>query len=279
MLAATRDADAVLVQFAQVPASVIEGLARCKVIVRYGIGYDNVDIATAKRRGIPVCNVPDYGVQEVADHAVSMALALGRQLPALDRHVRSGQFTMGPITPMPAFREMAFITLGFGRIARAVLQRAKGFGFKLAAYDPLVPAAAFEEAGVEKLNLDEAFSRADVLSLHSPLTDATRHVVNEVRLRQMRPTAILVNSARGALVDTVALAAALRQRTIAYAALDVFEAEPLPGDHPLRQCDNLILTPHMAWYSEASLPRLQTLAAEEVVRALRGEPLNNQLNA
>lgn len=275
---ATRDADALLVQWAPVPAGVISALTRCKVIVRYGIGYDNVDTAAARARGIPVANVPDYGVHEVAEHAVAMALSLVRQLPQIDARTRAGTWKIIPDSPMPSLREMTFATAGFGRIARAAHTMMQGFGCRRIASDPFVNAEAMLGEGVEKVELDELFARADILSLHLPLTNDTRHLVNASRLVSMKHTAIVVNTARGPLVDTVALAKALRNGTIAGAGIDVFESEPLPGDHLLRSAPGALLTSHIAWYSESSIPRLQQLAAEEVVRGLRGEPLKNQVN-
>ena len=280
VIAAAADADALLVQWAPITAEVIAALRRCRLIVRYGIGVDGVDLAAAKAKGIAVCNVPDYGVDEVADHAIALALALARQLPMIDRRVRQdpAAWTNLPPRPMPALREMTFATAGFGRIGRAVLRRAKAFGFRLAAWDPYVGDEDFGAAGVARLSEDELFQQADVLSLHIPLMAQTRHFVRARRLGQMKPTAVLVNTARGGLVDTFALADALRVGVIAAAGLDVFEPEPLPADHPIRGCENALLTSHVAWYSDSSVPRLQRLAAEEIARGLRGEPLRCQVN-
>ncbi|QYM78686.1 C-terminal binding protein [Horticoccus luteus] len=278
VIAAARDADALLVQWAPINAAVIAALTRCKVIVRYGIGVDNVDLAAAKARGIPVCNVPDYGVHEVAEHAVSLALALARQLPQIDRRFRAGTWKITPDKPMPSLRTSTFATAGFGRIARTAHGMMRAFGCKLIAYDPFVSTEAMAAEGVEKVELDQLFARADILSLHSPLTPETKHLVNARTLAQMKKTAIVVNTARGPLVDTVALAAALTDGTIGAAGLDVFEKEPLEADHPLRNAPNLLITSHLAWYSESSIPRLQQLAGEEVVRGLKGEPLKNVVN-
>jgi D-3-phosphoglycerate dehydrogenase len=278
VIAAARDADALLVQWSPVSAAVIAALTRCKVIVRYGIGYDNVDTAAAKARGIPVCNVPDYGVSEVAEHAVALALAMARQLPQIDSRVRSGTWKIVPDRPMRPVREMTFATAGFGRIARAAHAMMAGFGCMRIACDPFVGAEAMKAAGVEKVDAGGLFARADILSLHLPLTAETRHFANAAGLATMKKTAILVNTARGPLVDTVALAQALHDGTIAAAGLDVFESEPLPSDHPIRTAPRALLTSHVAWYSESSIPRLQRLAAEEVVRALHGEPLRNRVN-
>ncbi len=271
VIAAAAAADALLVQYAPITAGVIQRLARCRTIVRYGIGVDNIDLVAARGRGIAVANVPDYGVEEVADHTLALALAVSRQLVGMDAGVRGGSWTPALDRPLPALRGLTFVTAGGGRIARAVLERARPFGFRLAVFgrsDPELP-------GIRRLTLDELFRQADILSLHLPLTPETRHLVNATRLAQMKPTAILLNTARGGLIDTVALAEALQAGTIAGAGLDVFEDEPLPADHPLRHCARVLMTPHAAWFSEASLPRLQGLAAEEIVRGLRGEPLRN----
>lgn len=278
VIAATRGADALLVQWAPITAEVIRTLERCKIIVRLGIGYDNVDLNAAREKGIAVCNIPDYCIDEVADHTISMALSLARQLESTNRRVRAGDWKIIPPTKMPAFRTMTFATVGFGRIARAVHQRARAFGFKLAAYDKFVSSEAMAQEGVSFLNLDELFKQADVLALHCQLTDETKHLVNTARLKQMKSSAIFVNTARGALIDTNALATALNAGTVAAAGLDVFEIEPLPETHPLRSCENVLLTSHTAWYSESSVPELQKKAAEELVRGLLGKPLQNQVN-
>lgn len=279
LAAACADADALLVQWAPITAEVIAALRHCKVIVRYGIGVDNVDLKAAGARGIPVCNVPDYCIDEVADHALSLALSLARQVPQTDAAVRGGTWKILPPSPFPSFRSTTFATAGFGRIARAVLERARPFGFKLAAYDPFVPASAFAAAGVRPLDLDALWGEAGILSLHLPLTPDTRHLVGASSLARMRRDAIVVNTARGGLIDTVALAGALDGKRIAGAGLDVFETEPLEPDHPLRRAPNVILTSHTAWYSGGSVPELQRKSAEAIVRALRGEPLSHVVNA
>ncbi|HEY4299961.1 MAG TPA: C-terminal binding protein [Candidatus Didemnitutus sp.] len=279
VIAAAVDATALLVQWAPITERVLRTLQACRVVVRYGIGVDNIDLAAARRLGVPVANVPDYCIDEVADHTFALALALGRQLVATDRRLRGGEWKITPPAPMPAFREMNFVTLGLGRIGRAVLARARTFGFAPLAYDPNLPDSVFADAGVRRVTLEEGLACADVLSLHLPLTAGTRHLLSAERLSAMRPTAILVNTSRGGLVDTIALAAALQAGNLAGAGLDVFEEEPLAPAHPLRACGNAVLTSHTAWYSEASVRTLQRLAAEEVARALRGEPLKNPLGS
>jgi len=281
VIAAAGDAapSALLVQWAPINGEVIAALpASVRAIVRYGIGVDNVDLAAARARGIAVCNVPDYCIDEVADHTLALALTCTRQLPQTHARILGGEWKITPPAPMAALRNRTFATAGFGRIARAVLARAKAFGFKLAAFDPFVPPEAFLAAGATGITADELFAQADVLSLHLPLTADTRHFVNAARFAQMRRTAILVNTSRGALVDTPALAHALSAGALAGAGLDVFETEPLEPAHPLRTAPNCLLTSHIAWYSDQSVPRLQGLAAEEAVRAVRGEALRNPVH-
>lgn len=277
VIAAAEGCDALLVQWAPVRAAAAEALSQCKLVVRYGIGVDNLDIPALKAHGKAVANVPDYCIDEVADHALALALALARQLPQTHARTLSGEWKITPPAAMPAFRKMTFATVGYGRIARAILERARPFGFELAAYDPFVHEDAMGESGVRKVSLDEAFAQGDILSLHSPLTPETKHLVNAERLKAMKPTSILVNTARGPLIDTAALAEALAAGTIAGAGIDVYEKEPLEAEHPLRQAPNTILTSHTAWYSEESVPELQRCAAEEVVRGLTGQALRNPL--
>jgi len=278
LIAFCRDADALLVQWAVIDRSLIAALDRCKVIVRYGIGVDSVDLQAAGERRIPVCNVPDYCIDEVADHALALALSLGRQIPQTDAVVRQGAWKITPPTPFGAFRDTLFATAGFGRIARAVLARAKAFGFRLGAYDPFVDAAAFAAAGVRRLEAAELLREAGILSLHLPLVEQTKHFLNRDSLATMRKDAIIVNTARGGLIDTHALAEALTQRTLGGAGLDVFETEPLPADHPIRQSPNVLLTSHTAWYSGGSVPELQRRSAEAVLQGLRGGTLANVVN-
>jgi D-3-phosphoglycerate dehydrogenase len=269
----------VLLAMAPFTASVADRLENCRIVVRLGIGVDGVDLDAAAERGIAVCNVPDYGINEVADHAVSLALSLGRQLKAIDRAVTDGIWENVPPRPMPAFREQTFATLGFGRIAQAVLHRAAAFGFHTGACDPYLPVEAFRDAGVERLSINEVFERSDFLSLHCPLTSQTQRLVNASNLGRMKPTAVLVNTARGGIVDSAALLAALDSGGIAGAGLDVFEDEPLPRNHPFISRSNVVLTSHVAWYSELSVPTLLRKALQEVARQIRGEPLLNRLNS
>jgi D-3-phosphoglycerate dehydrogenase len=278
VIALCAEADVVITQWAPISAEVIAGLNNCNGLVRYGIGVDNIDLKAAAAAGIPVANVPDYCIDEVADHTMALALSLVRQLGSTDARVRLGEWSITPPAKhIPALRRMTFATAGFGRIARAVLSRAAAFGCRPAAYDPYVPAEAFEKAGVAKLTAEELFTEADILSLNLPLTEETRHFANAARLASMKPHAVLVNTARGALIDTHALADALTKGTPWAAGIDVFESEPLEADHPLRKAPNVLLTSHTAWFSADSVGQLQRLTAEEAARRLRGESFKNSV--
>lgn len=272
-----RNAEVLLVTWFPVTADVVAQLSRCRAIIRIGAGYDNVDTEAARARGIAVCNVPDYGTEEVADHAMALVLSLARGLPFLERSLRAGQWAPALPGPIAAFRTLCFGVLGCGRIGRATLERARAFQFRLLACDPYLPAGAFP-AGVRACTLNELLAQSDILSLHAPLTPETRHLINAQQLARMKPGAILINTARGAIVDTPALIRALADRHIAAAGLDVFEEEPLPPDHPLLQSPYVLVTPHHAWYSAQSREALYRMAIEEALRAVHGVPLRSCVN-
>jgi D-3-phosphoglycerate dehydrogenase len=270
---AAAGADVLLVQFAQVTPEAIAALAPGAAIVRYGLGLDNIDLDAARQRGIRVAYVPDYATGEVADHTAALILASARKLFPLDRSVREGKWDpVGISRPMPSFACSTVGFVGFGRIAREVHRRLLPFGFSSVVSDPYVDSATLAEEQAHAVDLETLFSTSDVISLHAPLTPTTQHLVNADRLALMKPTAILVNTARGALIDTTALEQALAHQRIGRAALDVFESEPLAENSLLRQLPNVILTPHVAWYSAEAVDRVQALAADEVDRHLSGRP-------
>ena len=273
VLAAGRQADALLVNAAPVTANVIGRLERCRAIVRYGGDLTNIDVAAARRRGIAVGHVPDHGVEETAEHVVAFALALMRQLPRLDRRLRSGVWQPAPERPMPRLRDCTFGTAGLDGAARRAHELMRAFGCRLVACEPGAGTDDLALLGIEPVSRDELFAQADILSLHLALTPATRHFVNARQLGRMRPHAIVINTAAGGLVDTRALAVALCNGVIAGAGLDAFEQEPLERFHPLLACPAALLSPRLAGYSERSAGELQRRAAEEVARALLGEPL------
>ncbi|MBN8843989.1 MAG: C-terminal binding protein [Sphingomonadales bacterium] len=272
--AAADGTDVLIVQFAQVTAAAIARMAPGSLIVRYGIGLDNIDLAAARECGVKVAYVPDYATGEVADHTAALILTMLRCVVPLDRSVREGKWdAVGVAGALRAFPESVVGFVGFGRIGQEVLARLQPFGFRGIVADPYADRAALDRLGVEAVDLDAMFDRADVITLHCPLTPETRHVVNAERLARKPDRAALVNTARGGLVDPDALVDALSSGRLRAAALDVFETEPLPADSSLRDCPNLILTPHAAWYSTSAIERLQSLAADEVRRHLTGQPM------
>jgi len=270
----------VLVRECTMTPAVIDSCPNLKVIVRYGVGVDNVDIPHATERGIYVANVPDYGAEiEVSEHAVALYLAVQRRLLSRDAEVRQGKWDIGQSAFIPG-RERAVLGLvGGGRIGLETARKFEALGFsETLVYDPFLSAAAAREAGVELVGLEELCQRADVVSLHAPLTDATRHIIGAVHLRMMKRSTILVNVSRGGLVDEVALADALNDGRIFGAGVDVFEQEPIRSDHPLLKTPNTILSDHAAWYSERSVEVLQRNAAQEVRRVLTGQAPKNWVN-
>jgi len=271
---AVRGADVAVVQFAPLTASAIDGLAEGAAIIRYGIGFDNLDIAAANARGVPAGYVPDYCIDEVADHTVALILTQLRKVVPLDASVRAGQWAAVAVAkPLASYRETTVGFLGFGQIARAVADRLRPSGFRFIAADPMLDAKSAAALGVEPVDPETLVEQADILSLHAPGTPQTNKFVNAERLSRMKPNVFIVNTARGALIDEPALAEALKAGRIAGAALDVFQAEPLPLDSPLRDAPNLILTPHAAWYSSAAIEQLQHLVAVDIEAHLAGQPL------
>ena len=267
---ALESATAILVRETPLGAERIATLRCCRAIVRYGIGVDNIDLGAAARRGIFVANVPDYGVQEVATHALALYLAVVRRIPGRDRAVRSGAWNAGAAEPLPPVSGLTLGLVGFGRIGEALHRKARGIGFaRTLAYDPY---RASWPDDVTPGELDAVLAGADLISLHAPLTPATHHLVDRAGLALVRSGAVIVNTARGGLIDERALADALREGRLFGAGLDVFEQEPPAPDNPLLACDRVVLSDHAAWYSSASLDALHRGAAEEVARVLSGRP-------
>jgi D-3-phosphoglycerate dehydrogenase len=279
LIAVCRGADAVLCQYAPMTAAVIDALQHCRGIVRYGVGVDTVDLDAAARRGIPVCNVPDYGTDEVSDHTITLLLAAARKLIPMANDVQAGLWDVNRYTPIGRLAGRTLGIVGLGRIGSAVAAKARPFGMRRVAHDPYRPADYFAERDVEPLALDDLLRAADFVSVNAPLTAETRHLIGARELARMRPTALLVNTARGGLVDGAALARALREGQIAGAALDVLETEPMPPHDPLLGLPNCLVTPHAAWYSEEASHALKRLAAEEAARLVTGQPPRCPVNA
>lgn len=273
VLKAATGTNVLVVQFAQITSEVIDRLVPNAAIVRYGLGLDNIDLKAAQRKGVRVAYVPDYATGEVADHTAALVLAALRKIVLLDRSVRDGRWDpVGVAKPIQSFSSSQMGFIGFGRIGREVHARLRPFGFNFMVSDPFADSAQLNTLGAPAVDLDRLFKTADVITLHAPLTNETRHVVNAARLASMKPTAVIVNTARGGLIDFVALEEALAAGRIGGAALDVFDEEPLPMTSRLRNFPNVILTPHAAWYSAQSTERVQSLAADEMDRALSGKP-------
>jgi len=275
IIEAARDADGLLVNTGLVPRKVIEGLEKCQIIVRFGVGVDAVDVEAATEHGILVCNVPDYCMDEVSDHAMALLLACARNIVIQDRLVRKGVWNAyAPPNPVHALRGASLGLVGFGKIPRRLVPKAQSFGLKVLAYDPYIPATAMEEMGVRSVSMDELLTESDYISIHVPLMSDTHHLFDEEAFRAMKRSAYLINTARGGLVDTEALIRAIGERWIAGAGLDVLEIEHgtagLSVDDPLLALDNLIINPHMAYYSEDSLEELRRKGAIQVAQVLQG---------
>jgi len=262
------DADGLLVQYGAVTRRVLEGLPRLRVIVRYGVGVDGIDLAAATDQGVPVVNVPDYGTDEVANHAVALLLTLARKLARLDRQTRSGGWDVFRVGPVTRLAGQTVGILGCGRIGSAVARKLGGFDVRLLGCDPYI--GTFPP-GVQPVAFERLLAESDYLTIHCPLTPDTRHLFDAETLARLRPTAVLINTARGGLVDTAALVEALQLGHLAGAGLDVLEAEPIDPASPLLRMEQVIVTPHSAWYSEEGRSDLKRRAAEEAVRVLRGE--------
>jgi D-3-phosphoglycerate dehydrogenase len=270
LVAMAGQSDGIMVVGALVTEEVIERLPRLRVIGRYGIGLDNIDLDAARRRGIAVISAPGYCATEVADHTLMFILATSRRLMFLHGGLTSGHWLRNEASPMPALAGQTMGLVGFGEIARLVARRATAFGLKVVAYDPLLGDPDFTQAGVERMELDRLLAVADWVSLHVPLNTATRHIINKRALAIMKPNAVVVNTGRGPLVDEAALISALDAGHLGGAALDVFESEPLAPNHPLLNRDNVLLTPHIAGLSDESQEHCRRIVAQGVADVLTG---------
>jgi len=272
ILEVARDADAVIVCYAQITAEIINQLTRCKVIARTGLGVDNIDIPAAKAKNIVVTYVPDYCLHEVSDHAMALLLSMARKIPLANRHVHSGRWEMPVVQPLYRLSGRTLGLVAFGNIPQALVPKAKAFGLNVITTDPFVAQEHLDAHDVKNVSFDELLAQSDFISVHAPLLPQTRGMFNAEAFAKMKKGAIIINTARGPLIDEKALVAALDSGHLGGAALDVVEVEPLPADSPLVGRDNVILTPHTGFYSAESLVELQTKAATDVARVLQGEP-------
>jgi D-3-phosphoglycerate dehydrogenase / 2-oxoglutarate reductase len=264
------DADLVISQWAPIRERAISAMKKARAIIRYGIGLDNIDVAAARAQGITVRNIPDYCLDEVADHTLALLLSLQRQVVTVWSRVQSAKWINHPPLELPPLAECTLGLIGFGHIAQRVARRAKAFGTAVIACDPYQPDETFTASEVRGVPLQELYSRSDLISLHCPLVEQTRHMISRDSLAQMHPHTLLVNTSRGGLVATDDLLDALQDEVIAGAALDVVEEEPLPASAPILKAPNIIVTSHIAWYSSKSIGRLQRRVAEEALSILHG---------
>jgi D-3-phosphoglycerate dehydrogenase / 2-oxoglutarate reductase len=277
LVALAPEADAILTNWARVPEDALEAASRCCIVARYGVGVDNIPVERATELGILVANVPDFCLDEVSDHAVALVLACARRVVRFARSTRAGEWNLDLAPGLPRLRGQTLGVVGFGNIARALTPKALGLGLRVLAYTPRLQEGS--SAGAETTaDLGRLLAESDYVSLHAPATPDTRGLIGEPELRAMKPTAYLINTSRGSLVDEEALMRALTEGWIAGAAVDVLSSEPPPADHPLLALDNAIVTPHAAFYSGTAIEELQTKAARNVAAALRGDVPETTLN-
>lgn len=279
IIPAVRDACGICVNLTPMPAEVIKTLDRCRVIARYGVGYDNVDVDAATAKGIWVANVTDYCDEDVSDQAFALFMSCVRKTAQRDRQLRIGVNDIKATSPQYRIKGRTFVLCGYGRIARTLHRKLGGFDLgRVLVVDPFVDEATIRAAGAEKADLDTALREGDYFSIHMPLNDKTRHLFNEQTFRAMKSTAMVINTSRGPIIDERALLKALSEGWIDSAGLDVFEQEPVPRDHPLLQLENITVSGHTGFYTEESMQELKTKAAENVKAVLCGGKPNYPVN-
>jgi len=269
VIEAARGADAILSVFSPLTRHVIETLQDCKVIVRYGIGVDNIDVEAATEHNIVVANVPDFCFEEVSNHVMALLLACAKKLAILNNNTRQGRWGHFP-APMGPIHGQVLGLVGCGNIGQAVAKKAQCFSLRILGYDPYIGESVAREHGITLVSLPELLKESDFVSVHTPLTKETRHIIGENEFRLMKPSAYFINTARGAVVDEQALIKALREKWIAGAGLDVFEKEPIDPNNPLLKMDNVVVTPHCASYSDASFSLLRRRVGEAAASVLSG---------
>jgi len=275
-------ADVVIVNMAPVTARVIEGWGRCGLVIRHGIGYDNVDSEALGHRGIPLVNIPDYCTEEVAEQAIALILACGRKIVTsrrvLDDSVRDGCWNFDRVHPIHRLHGQTLGIIGCGRIGSRVYQKLTAFGFEFAICDPYLSRARKTQLGIETEPLESVLARSDFVTLHTPLNNETGHLINERTLSIMKPSAFLINTARAGIIDQDALAGALQEGRIGGAGLDVYIREPPDAEDPLLSMDNVILTPHLSWCSVEAERLIREKIVAQVLHFREGLPLENVVN-
>lgn len=269
---AVKDADAVLTRESPISAEAIAAMEKCRVIVRYGVGTDNIDLEAARLRSIPVANVPSYGLDAVSDHAIALMLAVNRRIVSRDREVRAGAWGIGQSQTVMPLRGACLGLYGFGHIARRALEKFRVFGFeRVLVSDPSLSEDSAKALNVEPVDLDTLCAQADVISVHAPLNDSTLHAFDAAAFGRMKSSCIIINTGRGPIIEQAALVDALHSGRIFGAGIDVFETEPPQRGNPLFTLDNVVVSDHTGWYSEASVEELQSCAAKEVARVFSGQ--------
>ncbi len=277
---AAKDADAILTEGARMTRRVMEALPKCKVIVRYGVGFDTVDVEAATDNNILVVNIPDFCFEEVSNHAIALLLACAKKLAFLNDGTKQGRWAevRQARAPMGTIYGQTLGLVGCGNIGRMTARKAQCFGLKVLGYDPYVDEPLAKEYGITLVSLPELLRESDFISVHTPLSKETWHLIGEKEFRQMKPAACFINTARGSVVDEPALIKALQEKWITGAGLDVFEKEPIDSDNPLLKMDNVVVTSHTASYSDAAFKRLRTSVGQEATRVLSGQWPRNVVN-
>jgi D-3-phosphoglycerate dehydrogenase len=274
--AATRDADVVVVNMVPINLELVSQWKKCRLVIRHGVGYDNVNLKALATAGIPLCYIPDYCQEEVAEQAIALLLACGRKIVSSRRVLEDssarGSWDFSGLVPMFQMAGQTLGIIGCGRIGSRVYRKLQSFGFEFLICDPYLTVERKRELGIEVVNQETVFRNSDFITIHTPLTAETRHLVNPHTLGMMKPTAYVINTARGPMVDVQALAKALKNHVIAGAGIDVYDVEPPRPDYPLFGLPNAILTPHLAWYSENASRHIRELIVLEIDRFLAGQP-------
>jgi D-3-phosphoglycerate dehydrogenase / 2-oxoglutarate reductase len=279
VIARCADADGLLVQYAPVTARGLEALPRLRVVSRYGVGVDTVDVEAANRHGVLVANVPHYGTEEVSDHALALLLTVARATARLDASVHAGHWDFAAAAPLHRIAGRVLGVVGFGAIGGAVARKARAFGYRVVAHEVTAEVGGAADDGTPFVTLDDLLGQAHAVSLHLPYLPATHHLLDETRLRRMRADALLVNTARGGLVDTAALVRVLDDGHLAGAALDVLESEPPAPDDPVVRHPRIVVTPHTGWYSEESVTVLKETCVRNALDALQGREVTNAVGS
>jgi len=271
------DVDGIITDLAPITEKVINSLKKCRVISKVGIGVDNIDVSSATKRGIMVCNVPNYCINEVSDHTIALILSLIRKVTFLNSKVKNCIYNIDEVKPIPAIQDQIFGLVGFGSIARQVYYKAKVFGFKILIHDPFISSLG-DEYDAELVDFNFLLENSDIISIHCPANKKTHHLFGTKQFDRMKPTTYLINTSRGMIIDSQALYKALKNNLISGAAVDVFDPEPIDNKNPILKLDNFIITPHIGFYSERSIKEVRRVSASNIAGVLSGEEPVNIVN-